>query len=400
MNRASPSWGRPARAGQPISSTDRPSMRIFFLALAVAFGAVTCIHPTPSTQVEPAASASPSTENVLTAAVPRAIDSLPGPSKPICVLSAAEWSTAYPDLWVGLGSSGSPRFAYVRAGRARLTVGAGSEVLLELETPRIVLRGYPETTQFIYTKRAVVFGGWLVPLPTSPLTLSSAGVDGRLEPTAPTPPHVRAMAKHGETAVVRCADLTIVPESFDPDAVLPSARAIREGHLLDQEVLLSLEPGGAPVAILACGGECPPARVVEERGAQVKIVWNDDDHALVFGWIEQSALASKPLAPRPAKVSVQQESSPPEPRHLSGEVLKCAFPVPLVEGGRYGAKSFPIYQVGIIQPETPVRVVARDTTPGYASVELDDEPGIRFPEDALLLVPTADIAHCERAVRH
>ncbi|HOU94806.1 MAG TPA: hypothetical protein PLU22_27335, partial [Polyangiaceae bacterium] len=55
---------------------------------------------------------------------PPGLRALSPPAAPVCVLSAADWSTAYPDLFIELGTSGSPVFAHVRAGYARLTIGA------------------------------------------------------------------------------------------------------------------------------------------------------------------------------------------------------------------------------------------------------------------------------------
>jgi len=60
----------------------------------------------------------------------------------------------------------------------------------------------------------------------------------------PSAPHVRALPRYGETAATSRAELALVPVPFDPAAVLPAATALREGHLPEAEVPLSLHPGG------------------------------------------------------------------------------------------------------------------------------------------------------------
>ena len=326
---------------------------------------------------------------------PPGLRGLAPPAPPVCVLSAADWSTAYPDLFIELGTSGSPVFAHVRAGHARLTIGAGGGALLEVATPRLTVRGYPTTTPLVYTRRAVLFGGWLINLPRSALTLvvSDRAGDGEVAVDGPSAPHVRALARYGETAVVACDELALVLVPFDPAAVLPAGAAIREGYLPEAEVPLSLTPGGAPVAILKAAGDSEPAWVLEERGAQARIVWNDDDEALVLGWIDRAARSPTP-PPRPPPPPAGAQEPPAAPREAPAEVTRCPTRVRLVEGGRYGVKSFPTHVVGTIEPQTPIGIVAREETPGYASITLGDEAGVRFPEGALLLAPSVDLVGC------
>jgi hypothetical protein len=393
---------RLGRCGQPSSwptlSTNQGRMRIPLTLLALPFGMLSCAPPPPPAHAA-APTSTPTEGPNLPAprpAGPPGLESVSPPANVACVLSAAPWSTAYPELLIGLGASGAPQFAYVRTGNARLTIGTEGALLFELATPHISLRGAPATTQFIHTKRPITFGGWLVNLPGTPLTLSSEDlvVDAKLKVDGPSLPHVRALAKDGETAIVPCAELALMPQPFDPEAALPTAIVLGTRYLPEKDVPLSVTAGGAPVAILRGCPQCSPFAVLEERGPQMRIVWNNDNQALVFGWIARIALPQ--AAPtRPAKSpTAQPEPPPPESGAFPSDVATCTTPVRLVNGGRYGIKSFPTVLVGTVEPATPMGIVAREDTPGYVSIKLQDEPGIAFAEDALLLVPTVDLAHC------
>lgn len=130
-----------------------------------------------------------------------------------------------------------------------------------------------------------------------------------------------------------CPAVGLAKDSYDPAEVL-SAAGLSWAHPsdrllpVDEAVGVAATPGGAPILeIVASSEDVSRVEVVEERGAQSRVLWWQPDGGLVFGWVDTAVLAPAPPRPEPSSSSANGPSIAALSQPLLG--MKCPVDVTL-----------------------------------------------------------------------
>lgn len=187
-------------------------------------------------------------------------------------------------------------FARPARAQAQIQIALGKDtdsVFARLSHSGWEVSGYLGTEEFsLRPARAMVFDGFLIPLPPASLGWEE-GRPGELLVTRAPSRGIKTSA-----AVLRathpCADLTIDDHgSFDPGSLVPKVAAPRDAMLRARPAIpLSLTPGGAPVAWIDPPNGDEPVKLLESRGAFARIWWVDFED-IVFGWVPLSDVTTR-----------------------------------------------------------------------------------------------------------
>ncbi len=186
-------------------------------------------------------------------------------------------------------------FATVAQGPLALVIGPGKSTQAELDDGRIRLRAFVDVRQIVvHPRRALRFGGFVIPGPSAGFALLSAKDDAlrveyRLQPHAElrvSPSTLRAS--------VACEDVAtdFAPSRPWDDGGWSGAESARLAPA--RVIALSERAGGRAVATVVAPGSYP-VHVIERHGSRARIVIPDGADVLI-GWVAASALLPPALA--------------------------------------------------------------------------------------------------------
>jgi len=354
--------------------------------------------PTAAPSATPAADATPShsppagsSSSGFVTAPDRELARVKPASEAACVLSAQEWSPDGEESVLRLRKGGPP-FARAAKGSVQLEIPLGRDtdsVFVRLERNGWEIAGHLGTDAFsLRPARAMVFEGFLVPLPLADLRWDEARA-GELLVTLSPSRGVKTTA-----TVLRathpCADVTIDDRSsFDANSVLPPG-ARRDGVLRARAgIPLSVEAGGAPVAWLDPPNGDVQVQVMESRGAFVRIAWTHFEE-IVFGWVPVGDVRTKGAQATAAYGLLGLLGAGGGTSALSSNVTRyrCERDVSLVVDV-HGE----VVVVGRVLAGT--RMDARDRMDGMVRVNLPSTAPVAALPGASFGVPEGDLAGCQ-----
>jgi hypothetical protein len=164
---------------------------------------------------------------------------------------------------------------------------------IEVESGGLRLRGLIDPEDIIlHPARARVLNGFYVPASGSNLkAVSSSKGAVRVVPPSTPSIHPTTGTLQGELA---CSDLALDSPSFDTNAVLDGATTVGWADFLPGTWAIAAEEGGTAVAHIDIAQRHPPNVEIIGRGPKsmrIAYAFGDDlDGALVFGWVDASAL--------------------------------------------------------------------------------------------------------------
>jgi hypothetical protein len=310
-----------------------------------------------------------------------------------CTLRTTSWAGHHLPVALRFGPESEP-FAFLIDGAAELTLGGdpAAGARLTSRSQGITLKGSVRAGDVgLLPSRALVFEGFVIPLPTTSLVHR-----GRTETGEQLVQHdlvVSGDETRSLTREVACDDLSLDVGSFNADHQIGlqsggGADAIIAVHRLP----LSAAAGDLPIVTfsLRSGRE---VTVLDRSSAWARIRWYRS-RELVFGWVPNNLL--KPFTPGNMwGDSIGQLRAPQAdrlaldaPAGLPPQRLACDQPVELI--GEIGGRWRP---VGEIAPATVFEIYLRRGPLTQVFLQTTD---LRLAGQARWLVAAADLARCQR----
>jgi len=321
------------------------------------------------------------------------MDRVAGPVEVACEWTADDWVPDGDDAVLRQRKGATP-FARPSGGSIRVQVAAGKDtdsVYVTLSRSGWEVSGYLGSDAIsLHPVRALIFGGFLVPTHEASLGWEEAS-PGRLVLVVAPSRGIKAGAP-ALRAAFACQDVTVgAQEGFDAGAAIPQAARAKDGVLRARPgIPLSVEAGGPPAAWLDPPGGDEPVKVLEARGAFVRVAWARLDQ-VVFGWVPVGDVSTRGAAaaarygirglPR-GGVAAEASLAPNVTRY------RCSVDVPLVADARGEAM-----RVGTVVAGT--RLDARDRVGGVIRLVVPPTAPVEVLDGVVLGIPEAALGGCK-----